>query len=411
VFSITCSYERLGNGSYSLVANPNWRLKSRKPLILEGALADLWEQLVELCNKPTAEQRVILGEMDRSTRAGLLAAIAPLRKGCLIALDSGHAVDTLPDDGRAQLIKLQLELTYRCNFRCSACYLGSRLSSSSDHGAEEASTSAWIGLIREAGKLGCCFATVTGGEPFLRRDLHAIIDELSENGIFCEINTNGSCISAKVANTLRHNLISIVEVSVYGYDQQSASEYTGRSKGHQASLNGIRNLVEAGIPVAVKYFATRNNYRGFDRLVDELEPLGLRPSLIGHAIHADIFDGTLPHDGIQHESLPVPEIVQEDAVPCFPGGTGLNIEPDGSTRACTKIVTRFGNVFAEGLEQIWSHSSRLQDFRRFWFDYCQQKGFVKGAKRGALCPASDMLSSAGGYEEFNQRWRAWRSTS
>jgi len=86
----------------------------------------------------------------------------------------------------------------------------------------------------------------------------------------------------------------------------------------------------------------------------------------------------------------------------------LNIEPDGRIRACPKIGVHFGNVFQDGLKNVWHRSSDVDAFRSFWVDYCKQEGFVQGASHGSLCPASAMLSKPNGLSQFRSRWQSWQ---
>jgi len=65
-------------------------------------------------------------------------------------------------------LKANIELTQNCNLACSYCYLRrSRY--------EPMSTEQVKQLLSDLATLGCMFLALTGGEPFLRRDLLEII--------------------------------------------------------------------------------------------------------------------------------------------------------------------------------------------------------------------------------------------
>jgi MoaA/NifB/PqqE/SkfB family radical SAM enzyme len=409
MFAMTCSSERLPGGEFQVLANENWRLKVRKPVILKGALADLWEQLSAVAELSHQEQRSLLKQMDPRAKASLIVALSKFQRSGWIQFKAEYKspAETL---ARPQLVKLHLELTHRCNFQCTACYLGSRLQRPGADASAEGTTEQWVRTIDEAGELGCTFATVTGGEPFLRQDVLTILRALSENGIIAEVNTNASPISRSIARQLRTLLISNVAVSLYGYDPQSAHEYSGNAPGHRASIDAIHHLAEAQVPLHVKYFATRGNVAGYEGLCRELEPIGIKPVLSGHAIHADIFDGNgLGHaEDLTAQDLPRLRVVQGGDLPCHPTGTVLNIEPDGRIRACPKVSVHFGNVFRDGLRHVWERSSEMAGFRAFWIDYCKTAGFEKGTKHDVLCPAAAMLSRPEGLTQFRRQWQATR---
>jgi MoaA/NifB/PqqE/SkfB family radical SAM enzyme len=353
-------------------------------------------------------QLSLLEGVEREIRARVMAAITTLSRSGAVELDSDFMLDAnegLPVMPR--LRKLHLELTHRCNFACKGCYLGAKLTPVSASQAREGTTEQWLRLIGEAATLGCVRATVTGGEPFIRRDILEILDALSERGITFEINTNGSCISENIARALKRMLISSVEITLYGHDADSVLAYTGARAGYTATLKGIHHLAEQGVPLSVKYFATAGATQGFEAMRAELEAIGVPVKLTGHTIHGDLFEGELPKDGMS-ANIPQPLVTQERGLPCAPSINGLGIEPDGRIRACPKLTVHFGNAFEQGLEAVWQKSTDLRAFRAFWIEYCKSAGFVRGARLTSRCPAAHLLSKPNGLAEFRTAWTDWR---
>ena len=405
---ITCKTEPARDGSYRLTADPSWRFSHEPTLVLRGREAALWTILCELAALPPEAQRQAVQALSAESRANLLRGASILEKAGFLTLDSSYQPAESRTPGR-KLGKLHLELTYRCNYACQACYLGPRLLRPGDHTGREGTTEQWLRLIDEAGVLGCSFATVTGGEPFLRKDVLEILRGLSRNGILSEINTNASAITPQMADALVPLLLSTVEVSLYGYDAPSARSYTGNPSSFDATLRGVRHLVERKIPVSVKFFATRENISGFAEAERQLAELGLKPTLIGHTIHGDVFNGALPTQSLSAGDLPRPPLIQETELPCAPGIQGLGIEPDGMIRACPKLTVYFGNAFEDGLAAVWQRSTDLEAFRTFWVQYCRSAGYVRGADIGSLCPATPILSRPGGLDGFRARWQSWQA--
>lgn len=399
----TCTATRGPDGSYRLRADgPGARGRAAGgTLELRGAWATVWEFLRALSERPTGEQQALLAAMPREHRARLVRAVSLLRRGGFVAFRRSD-LDLAGGNGAPPpLAKLHLELTYRCNFRCRGCYLGPRLARPAAAG-REGTTSDWIGLVREAQALGCTFATVTGGEPFLRGDVLEILEALSDEAIVAEVNTNGSPVTPRLARSLGSYLISNVAVSIYGYDADSGCHYTGNRQGFQATLRGIRNLVEHGVPVVAKYFATLSTRDGYERVAESLRPLGVDVALVGDTLHGDVFEGRV-RDGLRATWEKVP-VVQRGALPCLPGGTTLDVEPDGAVRACPKIAVYFGNAFEEGLAAVARRAAGPEAFRRFWRAYCRAEGYVDGSAHPTLCPATPMLSRPGGLPAFQRRW-------
>lgn len=406
---ITCKTEPATDGGYRLTAGPSWRFTHERTLVLRDREADLWSTLCELASFPPEVQRQMVQALPTASRSNLLRGASILQKSGFLTLDSSYQPAEAQAPGMRKLGKLHLELTYRCNYACRACYLGPRLLRPGDRTAREGTTEQWLRLIDEAGTLGCSFATVTGGEPFLRKDALEILRGLSRNGILAEINTNASAITPQLAGALVPLLISTVEVSLYGYDSPSTTAYTGNPSAFAATLRGVRHLVEREIPVRVKFFATHETISGFAEAERQLAELGVKPTLIGHSIHGDVFNGALPAQGLSADDLPRPPLVQETELPCAPGIQGLGIEPDGLIRACPKLTIYFGNAFEDGLATVWQRSTDLEAFRTFWVRYCKSAGYVRGRDNGSLCPATPILSRPGGLADFRALWQSWQA--
>ncbi len=395
--SVCCDQERRADGSYHLTPRPG-----TTSFVLAGSAARLWELLVEVAQRPVDEQESLLGDVAGAAQPRVISMLARLERAGAIEVCTRGGARAFGRRPRT----LHLEVTQRCNFACRACYLGpALLPVRAPQAAGEATAERWAEVIDEAAHLGCEAAIVTGGEPFVRRDVIEIVAALRRRSIRTEINTNAACITSAVARALFEMGVWGVEVSLYGYDAASAAGYTGRPGGYQASLRGVRRLCEQGVPVQVKYFATAATLDGFERVRAELAALGVPVICKGHAIHADVFAGRAPAQGVR-SALEVPELVQEGGLPCGPGIEGLVIEPDGEVRPCPKLGVRLGNVFRDGLAGVWE-SDAMRSFEPFWARYCADEGFVRGARLRNRCPAAALLSRSGGLQQFRARWAGW----
>jgi MoaA/NifB/PqqE/SkfB family radical SAM enzyme len=397
ILTLHCQHDPQPDGSYRL--RPE-RLPppcvTAAPFLVTGSLARFWEIAVDIAGRPPEEQELLLSDLP--PRA--LSTLSKLERIGVLAVALRRCPDLpLPLD------MIHMEITNRCNLACRACYLGPARKPAHGAGAiAEASTAQWTRAIGEAAELGCREVVVTGGEPFVRKDILEIVATLQRHGIRCVINTNASLISDAIARQILDRGVWAVDASVYGFDGVSAGRYTGVPGGHEAALNGIRRLAAQGVRVRAKYFAAEGVH-GYDAVRRELEPLGVQVILNTERIHGDVFTGLRPRE-VQARPEP-PVFVQETALPCTSGKTCLHIGPTGEARPCTKLggVT-LGDAFTDGLAAVW-HSAAAESFRRFWIRYCTDAGFVRGARVRTSCPASDMLSRPDGLAGFNSRWRAW----
>ena len=70
-----------------------------------------------------------------------------------------------------------IELTYRCNLKCSHCYLpGGQSEKSGESGERELTTGEVKKVLDQLAEEGCLFLAFTGGEIFLRKDVFEILD-------------------------------------------------------------------------------------------------------------------------------------------------------------------------------------------------------------------------------------------
>jgi molybdenum cofactor biosynthesis enzyme MoaA len=82
---------------------------------------------------------------------------------------------------------IRLHVTHRCNYRCKMCGQHRRLA---DH-PKELSLEEMRLVARRVAAIGARHLVITGGEPFLRRDLPAIIAVFKQHHFSIRVQTNG----------------------------------------------------------------------------------------------------------------------------------------------------------------------------------------------------------------------------
>jgi radical SAM protein with 4Fe4S-binding SPASM domain len=103
------------------------------------------------------------------------------------------------------------EITMGCNMRCKHCG-----SSCNEPLPDELSTEEALDAIRQMADIGLKWVTLSGGEPFTRRDLPLLVKALSGRGILVNIITNGWLVTNDMARELTAAHISTIAVSVDG---------------------------------------------------------------------------------------------------------------------------------------------------------------------------------------------------
>lgn len=151
-----------------------------------------------------------------------------------------------------------LDLTYRCNFRCSHCYVG-HLVGQTPSAAGEMDTAQVTSLLTTAAAEGCMFLLLSGGEPLLRPDFLDIYVTARRLGMYVTVFTNASLVTPEHVEVLREYPPRLVEVSVYGATPATYERVTGHRGAFERAMHGIEQLLEAGIRVGLKTMVLRDN--------------------------------------------------------------------------------------------------------------------------------------------------------
>ena len=119
---------------------------------------------------------------------------------------------------------------------------------------------------------------ITGGEPFLRCDILAILDQISSKGIRIGIVSNASMVNASLASELAHRKISHVQTTFLATDPISHDALAGDGS-FAARKAGVQHLVAAGVPVIGAFVCTRANYIRTGETMEMMYSWGMRESI------------------------------------------------------------------------------------------------------------------------------------
>jgi len=290
---------------------------------------------------------------------------------------------------------IQLHLTERCNLSCRHCYQTGELS-------DEMSLPEIKALIDEVSDMlkdwseayHITFSpsfNVTGGEPFLMRDIFPVLEKLTKKGFDTYLLSNGILISREKAETLAELGVKGVQISIEGPEDIHDSV---RGEGSMSSsIRGVQNLLDAGIEVTLNTTLSEINAThfmdviglasslgvqrvGFSRLVPSGRGERLLDSMLKNAalegLYTEIFSLSTP--GLQivtgdpvASQMKMPAIDESDEkVPsggCAAGVSGLTILPDGTVTPCRRMPIPIGNVRRDSLREVWATSEILGALR------------------------------------------------
>lgn len=139
--------------------------------------------------------------------------------------------------------------TMRCNLNCYGCYAGEYEHS---FGLEFETVDR---ILTDAKELAIYFVTISGGEPFVRKDLLDLYEK--HNDIFFQIYTNGTLIDQKMAKRLaRFGNVAPV-ISIEGFEEETDRR---RGKGvFRKTMEAMDFLNEEGVIFGGSITVTKEN--------------------------------------------------------------------------------------------------------------------------------------------------------
>ena len=155
---------------------------------------------------------------------------------------------------------LVIDVTDRCNLNCKGCWAGTYVKES------DMSYELFDRILKEAKELGIYFITLTGGEPFIRKDILKIFKEHSD--MFFQVYTNGTFITPGIAKELAKLGNVAPTISIEGFERETDER---RGKGvHKKIMQAMDNLKKQGVFFGFSAMVTKHNSElvGSDEFID-----------------------------------------------------------------------------------------------------------------------------------------------
>ncbi len=285
----------------------------------------------------------------------------------------------------------QWHLTERCNRRCRHCYHTSydsagELSDDEAHQVAHRIQDA-LRVWRRRGAI-----SLTGGEPWLRRDLVlALLDELAAGDVVDRVDllTNGELLDdSDCAALASRTVLRRVQVSIEGATVASHDAIRGAGS-FRLTLAAVSRLKRHGITVAAMMTLSRHNAREWDATfgmlgdagvdvvsIDRFIPEGrgedrrdwlLEPPQL-RSVFRGIHDWALAHDKprvLMYRPLfcLVGQSTPHVGAMCSVGANALTILHDGTIYPCRRLPMPIGHILRDSLHDVWYASPVLWQAR------------------------------------------------
>lgn len=278
----------------------------------------------------------------------------------------------------------QFELTPLCNLDCRMCY--THLTKEQMRGRPLLTVDQWKRLTDEAYTAGMVRVNLTGGECLTYPGFEELYLHLHSLGCEIRVLTNGTLIDDRWIRFFRDHPPILIQVSLYGGDEDTYERVTGRRMFSAVSAS-IRRLIEADFPVALAVTPSRYMRGGLAGTVctafsfgvpvgiapalfdpkeetgrsgqdDELtldeyvEVLRLRNELEGKP-NASIDPSQLPPPGGPHHECSVFGLNCGGGLSCF------DIDWDGTMHICNTYRSVVSYPLGEGFLPAWEKLHRI----------------------------------------------------
>jgi SynChlorMet cassette radical SAM/SPASM protein ScmE len=285
-------------------------------------------------------------------------------------------------------ITVSLNVTNRCNLRCRHCCLARREAVSEELGTHE-----WLALIRELAACQAFRIQVNGGEPLVREDIFALLEELTKHPFAVTLFTNGTLITEEIADRLGNFRLSGVSVSLDGSKPETHDALRGEGTFHR-TLTGIERLILRGLTVGITCVVTQLNLGDLAdtvRLARETGASGVsfqNLRALGRAsggalslsrsedrrVSETLLALQKAHDSFvssahaewakMYRTEPPGDAEAKHLATCSAAKSSCSIQPDGTVIPCNFLWDMIcGNVRTEDFIDIWRRSSAMQQLR------------------------------------------------
>ena len=162
------------------------------------------------------------------------------------------------------------EVTNYCNYKCKHCCASANIIDTKD----ELNTDEFFNILNQLNEFGIKEIYFSGGEPFSRKDMVDILEKATSLGIICNISTNGSYLTQKIANKLKKLNINKVHISLDSMNEEVFNNFRGGDY-FKPTIRAIQLLKENNLYVRVGAVIWKENINELEEMVKFLAKMNV----------------------------------------------------------------------------------------------------------------------------------------
>lgn len=292
---------------------------------------------------------------------------------------------------------IHIDITPKCNFRCVHCY-----HPFDSYDNEELTYEEIEGMFETLNELGVFRITLSGGEPFLRKDIFKILELGSKYNFIFEIFTNGSLISEDVIKKLSQINVSKLSFSYYG--DKTHYKHITKYDGYEHLMDVVKLCTQYDIDYELKFILMKCNYHHlpvFNKLVQTLGirqaiELNITPRLdsttdnLSEKLDFDDYISLFrENEEFFNVFLNAPSMAETDTIQCNAGRYGLYCDYKGDVYPCVSYRKYLGNYTQ--LKDIWNGTQLKEIVNRQNRSFSSYKKFSYCDYCYEICPGLSLI--------------------
>ncbi len=197
-------------------------------------------------------------------------------------------------------------MTRTCNLKCRHCYS----ESDAKKYEGELTTGEAIDFIDDLAEFNVPVLLFSGGEPLIRPDFFDLAAHTAGRGIRPTISTNGTLIDRTTAADLRKIGVGYVGISLDGIGEKN-DFFRGKKGAFDDALRGIRNCMDIGQRVGLRFTINRHNYSQLNDIFDLIGEEKIPRVCFYHLVYSGRGSAMMDEDLSHGESREALELIME----------------------------------------------------------------------------------------------------
>lgn len=182
-------------------------------------------------------------------------------------------------------------ITRTCNLKCAHCY--------SDSDAKkyegELTTAEAKKFIDDCADFRVPVLLLSGGEPLVRPDVFELVEYAGKKGIRTTFSTNGTLIDKQLAKDIKALNVGYVGISLDGLGEANDA-FRGKQGAFASALAGIRNCLDIGQRVGLRFTINRHNYHDLDNIFRLIKEEKIPRVCFYHLVYSGRASQMMQHD-------------------------------------------------------------------------------------------------------------------